>query len=362
MVNTNGRTSKRLDTIAAPGADRIVFWDHSALATAYLAVGNSIAITATTIDTIQDIRTTATPTFASQTLSATSNQVVLGSTRTITISAPTPATSSRTYTVSDFGADCVFALGTAGNNCFFTTTGATNVTLPTSGTLVNTGVTTFASLTSITSGALTIAKSGTGVTGTLALNAGLDGAPSSSNISQYTMSIQGAGGGTVNCSLKTLFNGSAYVLRATASSDFEVYTNESVASNLALTIFASKAAVFEGSILGLKSVVAHTEGVGSPYSVTAAESGRVFTNEGTTAKAYLTLPTAVAGYVYTVYCQDADGVRVTANTGDTIQVAGTVSGAAGYSESTTIGSSLILVAINATEWVAVSVVGTWSTV
>lgn len=47
-----------------PDADRIWFWDDSESAFAGLAVGDSIAITTTTIDTIQDIRTTATPQWA----------------------------------------------------------------------------------------------------------------------------------------------------------------------------------------------------------------------------------------------------------------------------------------------------------
>lgn len=46
-----------------PNVDRIPFWDDSAGAAAWLAPGNSVAITGTTFDTIQDIRTTATPTF-----------------------------------------------------------------------------------------------------------------------------------------------------------------------------------------------------------------------------------------------------------------------------------------------------------
>ncbi|MCK7475662.1 MAG: hypothetical protein MZV49_24270 [Rhodopseudomonas palustris] len=52
-----------LDALADPGADRILFWDDSETLLKWLACGNSIAITATTLDTIQDIRTTATPTF-----------------------------------------------------------------------------------------------------------------------------------------------------------------------------------------------------------------------------------------------------------------------------------------------------------
>lgn len=51
-------------SLTDPGADRILFWDESSNTLAWLAVGNSIVITATTIDTVQDIRTTATPQFA----------------------------------------------------------------------------------------------------------------------------------------------------------------------------------------------------------------------------------------------------------------------------------------------------------
>lgn len=53
---------------ADPGADRILFWDDSETAVAWLACGNSIAITATTIDTIQDIRTSGSPAFAGLTI------------------------------------------------------------------------------------------------------------------------------------------------------------------------------------------------------------------------------------------------------------------------------------------------------
>jgi hypothetical protein len=58
-----------------------------------------------TLTTPQDTHTAATPTFASQTLTATSNQLVLGTTRTATLTAPTPATASRTYTFPDQGGD-----------------------------------------------------------------------------------------------------------------------------------------------------------------------------------------------------------------------------------------------------------------
>ena len=61
-----------IESLTDPGADRILFWDESGGngGTAnWLGVGNSIAITNTTLDTIQDIRTSASPTFVGLTLS-----------------------------------------------------------------------------------------------------------------------------------------------------------------------------------------------------------------------------------------------------------------------------------------------------
>ena len=57
-----------IEALTDPGADRILFWDDTASACKWLGVGNSIVITDVTIDTIQDIRTTASPTFAGLTV------------------------------------------------------------------------------------------------------------------------------------------------------------------------------------------------------------------------------------------------------------------------------------------------------
>lgn len=51
-------------SLSDPNADRIFFWDDSAGSTAFLTPGNSLSINGTTLDTVQDIRTTATPEFA----------------------------------------------------------------------------------------------------------------------------------------------------------------------------------------------------------------------------------------------------------------------------------------------------------
>jgi hypothetical protein len=123
-----------------------------------------------------------------------------------------------------------------------------------------------------------------------------------------------------------------------------------------------KIAVFRvgtGTMFGIMEVEANTAGVGSPNVISVSESGRVFTNEGTGAKNYHDLPSASRGLLYTFYCDDANGIRATADTGDTIRLAASVSAAAGNVESTTVGSSVTLLAINDTEWVATSIVGTW---
>jgi hypothetical protein len=94
----------------------------------------------------------------------------------------------------------------------------------------------------------------------------------------------------------------------------------------------------------------------------STESNFMVTNEGATARVDYTLPTAAAGITYTFYVQDTDGVRVIANTGDTIRIAGTVSASAGRIDSTTVGDCVTLVAINATEWVATALIGAGWTV
>lgn len=94
--------------------------------------------------------------------------------------------------------------------------------------------------------------------------------------------------------------------------------------------------------------------------LTVQETGKNLTNEGTTARNYNTLPSAAAGMSFEFVVQDADGMRIVAAAGDTIRVAGSVSAAAGYIQNATVGSAIRLLAVNATEWIAVNYVGTWT--
>ena len=98
-----------------------------------------------------------------------------------------------------------------------------------------------------------------------------------------------------------------------------------------------------------------------PVSVTAAQSGDAFTNEGAGAEVNHNLPTAAAGLIYTFIVQAAQNLRVTAAAGDTIRIAGSVSAAAGNIVNATVGGTVTILAINATEWVAVAAPnGTWT--
>ncbi|HUT61981.1 MAG TPA: hypothetical protein VNA25_29435, partial [Phycisphaerae bacterium] len=98
----------------------------------------------------------------------------------------------------------------------------------------------------------------------------------------------------------------------------------------------------------------------TPRTVTSLESGGTFTNEGAAALQVFDLPTAVAGLRYTFIVQDADGIQVNAAAADTIRVGAAVSAAAGLVSSTNIGAVVTIVAINATEWLATSVINTWT--
>lgn len=67
-----------------------------------------------------------------------------------------------------------------------------------------------------------------------------------------------------------------------------------------------------------------------------------------------------AGVEHDFIVLDVDGVRVTANTGDTIRVLDKVTAPAGYLESVTIGSTLKLLSIDNSTWIATSIHGAWT--
>lgn len=102
--------------------------------------------------------------------------------------------------------------------------------------------------------------------------------------------------------------------------------------------------------------------IASNYALDEDDNAKLFTNETDTDGSSFDLPTAVAGLTYSFYVQTAQTVTINVNTGDTIRNGASVSTTGtGDISSSTVGDCITLTAINATQWVTTSVVGTWTT-
>ena len=103
----------------------------------------------------------------------------------------------------------------------------------------------------------------------------------------------------------------------------------------------------------------HTEVVvkAGAYTLLTSDSGSVFSNEGAGALAVYTLPPARKGLKYTFVVQDVDGIQINVPAGDTVRSNGGVTTAGGATTSTVIGDTVTIVAINATEWMAIAQTG-----
>jgi hypothetical protein len=98
-------------------------------------------------------------------------------------------------------------------------------------------------------------------------------------------------------------------------------------------------------------------------ALAASQNGATITNEGATGATsgrVVTLPAAAAGLRFRVIIENANGIRVAANTGDKLLLFDQVGATAGYAECTTVGASVELRAINATSWVMIAPSGNWT--
>jgi uncharacterized protein (TIGR02145 family) len=166
-----------------------------------VALGGTLAVSLP-----QSVALSATPTFASQTLSATLNQLTLGTTNTTTISATAPA-ASRTYTIPDdatAGVNFVLApTSTAATQALFASTTAGS---PTYRSIV---------VTDLPSSVVTSVVNGTNVTGSISGQALTLG---------FTGQLAVASGGTGAASLTGLVKGSGTspFTAAVAGTDYQV--------------------------------------------------------------------------------------------------------------------------------------------
>jgi hypothetical protein len=128
-------------------------------------------------------------------------------------------------------------------------------------------------------------------------------------------------------------------------------------------------ACIQGDVTGVsrglrtyRPVEASTAGSGAPNVLAVTESRKLITNTGVTAEAYNSLPpSAPLGTECAFYCDDTDGIRVTAPTGETIRLEGSASAAAGFIRSVAIGSGVILTKVAASSWASLQKpAGTWT--
>ena len=106
-----------------------------------------------------------------------------------------------------------------------------------------------------------------------------------------------------------------------------------------------------------RRVYTYTGSAGAATTLTHSQSGSIVTNTGAGAglPTYVTLPlldgAEDVGLEFEMVCDDADGIRFTANTGDTITVGSVVGSSAGYVQSVTIGCRIRFTAISTSQWV-----------
>jgi hypothetical protein len=99
----------------------------------------------------------------------------------------------------------------------------------------------------------------------------------------------------------------------------------------------------------------------APYSpVALEESNRTFLASNTSAMTQVSLPAAAVGYVFKFIVTAAQGLRIRAFTGDTIRIGSTVTAAAGYIQSTTLGDYIELFATSSGGWYARSPIQGWT--
>lgn len=98
----------------------------------------------------------------------------------------------------------------------------------------------------------------------------------------------------------------------------------------------------------------------SAYEVTAAASGGVFTNAGAGGSVAITLPSAAAGLQYTFIVMAAQQFQITPAAGDAINIATSAGAAAEYFWADAVGEYVTLVAVDATNWIAISNAGVWT--
>lgn len=94
-------------------------------------------------------------------------------------------------------------------------------------------------------------------------------------------------------------------------------------------------------------------------SITADQTNQTFSNAGAAGAVTLTLPTPVAGYKYTFICAAAQTLTLDISGSVVIGLGEIATTAGGAVSANTIYSSITLIALSPTLWVATSMTGSW---
>jgi hypothetical protein len=105
-----------------------------------------------------------------------------------------------------------------------------------------------------------------------------------------------------------------------------------------------------------KVVEAHT----ADDTLLVGESGSVHTNAAAGGTVALTLPAAAAGQTFTFKLMAAQALRITPAAGDAIYIGASAGAAAEYWYADAVGETVTLTAVDATNWIADSYIGTWA--
>lgn len=100
----------------------------------------------------------------------------------------------------------------------------------------------------------------------------------------------------------------------------------------------------------------------SAYTVLTTESGGAYSNQGAGSEVVFTLPGSTGGGLcYKFFVHDSVGLRVKAQTGNTVRNGASVSASGGYIENTTVGSAAEVCSVSGSEWYVLNANGTWPT-
>jgi hypothetical protein len=129
-------------------------------------------------------------------------------------------------------------------------------------------------------------------------------------------------------------------------------------SNVLFTTYAAGTTgtiTFGAAIASQVPVVAKT----GNYSVQSTDASSVLTTVGTTTEVTFTLPAATVGNEYTFLLENNYGLIISAPGGATMRIGEIASSSGGTLTTTDKGSSVTLVAVSTTEWIATSSTGSW---